>query len=141
MTTTVVGNTTRDPELRFTKNGLAMLTVGVAVNRKRGDEETTSFFDVVAFGSLAENVAESCPKGCRVVVTGRLEQRSWDTDNGERRSKVEIVADEIGPSLRWATCTVTRNVGERTSAAASGVQHAWDKPTGQSTVQYGEEPF
>ncbi len=140
MTTTIVGNTTRDPELRFTKNGLAMVTVGVAVNRKRGDEETTSFFDVVAFGTLAENVAETCPKGSRIVVTGRLEQRSWESDNGERRSKVEIVADDIGPSLRWATATITRTPNDRPTSPAPGVQHNWDRPTGQ-TVHYGEEPF
>ena len=58
---------------------------------------------------MADNVAESLAKGARVVVTGRLEQRSWETDNGEKRSVVEIVADEIGPSLRWATAQITRN--------------------------------
>jgi single-strand DNA-binding protein len=58
---------------------------------------------------MAENVAESIPKGARVVVTGRLDQRSWETQDGEKRSKVEIVADEIGPSLRWATAQVVKN--------------------------------
>ena len=72
-------------------------------------EEQTSFFNVVCWREMAENVSESLGKGSRVVVTGRLEQRSWETENGEKRSVVEIVADEIGPSLRWATAQITRN--------------------------------
>jgi len=139
VTVTVIGNLTRDPELRFAKSGLAMVTLGLAVNRKRGDEELTSFFDVVAFGSLAENVAETCPKGSRVVVTGRLEQRSWETDDGDRRSKVEIVADDIGPSLRWATAALTRNSSDK-PGGAPGTQHSWSRPVGQP-VHHGEEPF
>lgn len=108
MSVTLVGNLTRDPELRFTKSGLAMLTLGLAVTRRRNEQESTSFFDVVAFGGLAENAAESLVKGTRVVVVGRLEQRSWETDSGDRRSKVEVIADEVSPSLRWAHCTVDR---------------------------------
>ena len=112
---TIIGNVTRDPELRFTPSGQAVANFGVAVNRKWQNrttnewEEATSFFDVVAWAKLGENVSESCPKGTRVVVTGRLDQRSWDTDGGDRRSKVEIVADEVAPSLRWATATVVKN--------------------------------
>ena len=112
---TIVGNVTRDPELRFTPSGQAVANFGVAVNRKWQNrttnewEEATSFFDVVAWAKVGENVSESCPKGTRVVVTGRLDQRSWDTDGGDRRSKVEIVADEVAPSLRWATATVVKN--------------------------------
>lgn len=141
MSTTIVGNTTRDPELRYAKSGIAMLTVGVAVNRKQGDEEVTSFFDVVAFGSLAENVAESCAKGSRVVVTGRLEQRTWETGTGERRSKVEIVADDIGPSLRWATASVTRNASDRQSGTTErGGENGWSRPA-VPQVYHGEEPF
>ena len=71
-------------------------------------QESTSFFDIVCWRDLAENVALSLTKGMRVVVTGRLEQRSWETDEGEHRSKVEITADEIGPSLRFATADVHR---------------------------------
>lgn len=113
--TTVVGNVTRDPELRFTSSGAPVATFGVAVNRKwtnrsSGEEqEQTSFFDVVAWRDLAENVAESITKGARVVVVGRLEQRSWETDAGDKRSKVEIQADEVSPSLRWATASIMRN--------------------------------
>ncbi|MGA8372177.1 MAG: single-stranded DNA-binding protein, partial [Acidimicrobiales bacterium] len=71
-------------------------------------EESTSFFDVVCWRELAENVALSLTKGMRVVVIGRLEQRSWENDEGERRFKVEIVAEEIGPSLRFATADVQK---------------------------------
>jgi single-strand DNA-binding protein len=86
----------------------------VAVNRRWQDratqewQEATSFFDVVCWRDLAENVALSLSKGMRVVVTGRLEQRSWETEEGEHRSKVEVTADEIGPSLRFATADVQR---------------------------------
>ena len=112
---TLVGNVTRDPELRFIASGQANCSFGLAVNRRWQNrqtqewEEATSFFNVVCWREMAENVAESVTKGSRVVVTGRLEQRSWETDQGEKRSVVEVVADEIGPSLRWATAQVTRN--------------------------------
>ena len=86
----------------------------MAVNRRWQDQatqewqEATSFFDVVCWRDLAENVALSLSKGMRVVVTGRIEQRSWEADDDEHRSKVGIVADEIGPSLRFATADVQR---------------------------------
>jgi single-strand DNA-binding protein len=114
-TVTVMGNCTRDPELRFTPSGMAVATFGLAVNRRWQNrqtnewEEAVSFFDVTAWQQLAENVAESVAKGTRVIVTGRLDQRSWETQDGEKRSKIEIVADEIGPSLRYATASVVKN--------------------------------
>ena len=112
--TTLSGNLTRDPEIRYTREGQANATFGLAVTRRwqpRGSEEweeATSFFDVVCWRGLAENVALSLVKGARVLVTGRLEQHSWETDNGERRTRVEVIADEVGPSLRFATVEVTR---------------------------------
>ena len=112
---TLVGNITRDPELRFTNTGQATASFGLAVNRRWQNrqtqewEEATSFFDVVCWREMAENVTESLTRGARVIVTGRLEQRSWETQDGDKRSKVEVVADEIGPSLRWATAQVTKN--------------------------------
>src|SRR4051794_35677048 len=112
---TVVGNITRDPELRFTNTGQATASFGLAVNRRWQNrqtndwEEATSFFNIVCWREMAENSAESLHKGARVIVTGRLEQRSYETQDGEKRSVVEIVADEIGPSLRWATASVTKN--------------------------------
>src|SRR3954447_1043690 len=112
---TLVGNITRDPELRFTATGQATASFGLAVNRRWQNrqtsewEEATSFFDVVCWREMAENASESLQKGSRVIVTGRLEQRSWENQEGEKRSKIEAVADEIGPSLRWATAQVVRN--------------------------------
>jgi len=112
--TTITGNLTREPEIRYTKEGQATTQLGVAVNRRWQDRttqewhEATSFFDVVCWRDLAENVALSLSKGMRVIVTGRLDQRSWETDEGEHRSKVEITADEIGPSLLFATTDVQR---------------------------------
>jgi single-strand DNA-binding protein len=119
---TIVGNLTRDPELRFTPAGAPVTTFGVAVNRRWQNrdsqqwEESTSFFNVTCWRDLAQNVSESLEKGSRVLVSGRLDQRSWETQEGERRSVVEIVADEVGPSLRWATATVNRN--ERRDASS-----------------------
>ena len=112
--TTVTGNLTRDPEIRYTRDGQASVLLGIAVNRRWQDrethewEESTSFFDVVCWRVLAEHAAMSLVKGMRVMVAGRLEQRSWETDLGERRTKVEIVADDLGPSLRYATAEVHR---------------------------------
>jgi single-strand DNA-binding protein len=146
---TVVGNLTRDPELRYTPAGAATCQFGLAVNRRWQNrqtsewEEATSFFNVVAWREMAENAGESLTKGSRVIVTGRLEQRSWETAEGEKRSVVEIVADEIGPSLRWATAQVVRN--ERRSAdgaPASGGGGSSSRPPAGNEPPYGdEEPF
>jgi single-strand DNA-binding protein len=121
---TLVGNVTRDPELRYTASGQAMAKFGLAVNRSWQNrqtnewEESTSFFDVVVWREMAENVGDSVSKGTRVIVTGRMEQRSYETQNGEKRSAVELVADEVGPSLRFATAKVERN--ERRGADEGG---------------------
>lgn len=122
--TSVTGNLTREPELRYTKEGMASLVLGIAVNRRWQDprthewEEAVSFFDVVAWRELAENAAMTLTKGMRVTIAGRLEQRSWETDAGERRSRVEIVASDIGPSLRYATADVHRR--ERSGEGGAG---------------------
>jgi single-strand DNA-binding protein len=146
---TLVGNVTRDPELRFTPTGQATASFGLAVNRRWQNrqtqewEEAVSFFDVVCWREMAENASESLAKGSRVIVTGRLEQRSWETQEGDKRSKVEVVADEIGPSLRWATAEVKRNdrkgPGEGAGPASGGGSTrpvANEAPDG-----YDEEPF
>ncbi|NBW37670.1 MAG: single-stranded DNA-binding protein [Cytophagia bacterium] len=102
---TVVGNTTRDPELRYTSAGLAVCNFSVASNRRWQNratnewEEKVSFFDVTVWSDQAQNVAESLRQGDRVVVTGRLEQRSWETETGDKRSKIELVADVVAVSL------------------------------------------
>jgi single-strand DNA-binding protein len=111
----ITGNLTRDPELRFTATGQQNASFGLAVNRKwqnrqtNATEEATSFFDVICWGTLADNVAQSLTRGTRVVVTGRLDQRSWENQEGEKRSKIEITADEVAPSLRWATVKIEKN--------------------------------
>ena len=111
---TVAGNLTRDPEIRYTREGQATTSLSIAVNRRWQNqqtkewEESASFLDVVCWRDLAENVALSLTKGSRVLVSGRLEQRSWETDGGERRAKVEIVAGDVAASLRFATTDVHR---------------------------------
>jgi single-strand DNA-binding protein len=124
---TLIGNLVDDPELRFTPSGVAMAKVRMAVNRRwRGNDgewqEDTSFFTGTVWREQAESAAESLQKGARVIVTGRLEQRSWETDQGEKRSVVEVQIDEIGPSLRWATATVNKTArsGGGDFAAAQG---------------------
>ncbi len=150
-TVTVVGNATRDPELRFTPSGQAVATFGLAVNRRWQNrqtqewEEKVSFFDVTCWAQMAENVAESVQKGTRVVVTGRLEQRSWETNDGEKKSKVEIVADEVGPSLRYATAGVTKNErrGDFEGGSGGGGGNAPRPAASNEPPAYSndEEPF
>ena len=143
---TVVGNITRDPELRFTPGGAAVANFGLAWNRKdQNGEDVASFFDVTCWRSLAENVAESLTKGARVIVTGRLEQRSWENQEGERRSKVEIVAEEVGPSLQWASAEVTRNEfrGGGDGGDGGGLSGGQDggRSSGGGNFPTDEEPF
>jgi single-strand DNA-binding protein len=113
-TVVVVGNLTDDPELRFTPQGVAVANFRIAVSRRMKDESgqwkdgETSFFRVSCWRQLAENVAESLTRGANVIVVGRLQQRSWETQDGEKRTVIEIEADEIGPSLRWATAKVEK---------------------------------
>ncbi len=146
-TVELIGNVTRDPELRFTPSGAAVANFGLAVNRRWMNrktnewEEDVSFFDVVCWRELAENCTESLTKGTRVMVSGRLDQRSWDTQEGEKRSKVEVVADEIGPSLRWATAQVTKT--ERREGGGGGGFESAPLPQEPPAGGYNddEEPF
>ena len=110
---TVVGNLTRDPELRYTPTGQAVVKFGIAVNRfytnRNGEKiEQTDFFNVNAWRSVAVNVAESLTTGARVLVTGRLQSRNWETEDGQKRSAVEIEAEEVAASLRFATVAITK---------------------------------
>ena len=112
-TVTLIGNLTDDPELRFTPNGAAVANFRLAVTPRirQGDTWTdgeTSFFRINCWRALAENVTESLSKGARAVVIGRLRMRSWETDAGEKRTVVEVEADEVASSLKWATAQVTR---------------------------------
>ncbi|MCB1012539.1 MAG: single-stranded DNA-binding protein [Microthrixaceae bacterium] len=144
-TVELVGNLTRTPELRFTPSGAPVANFGLAVNRRWQNrqtnewEEQTSFFDVVCWRDLAENVAESLDKGMRVMVVGRLDQRSWESKEGEKRSKVEVVADEVGPSLRWATASVAKNERRDGDGGYDAPAAAQQAPAGG--YNENEEPF
>jgi len=97
------GNLTDDLELRHTESGIARATLRVAVSGRR--EQEPSFFTVVVWRDQAEHAVQSLSQGSRVVVVGRLQQRAWTAEDGGARSLVEVVAEELGPSLRWATAT------------------------------------
>ncbi len=114
-TITVIGNLTADPELRFTPSGAAVANFTVASTPRQFDRQSndwkdgeTLFMRCSIWRDAAENVAESLTKGNRVVVTGRLVSRTFDTKEGEKRTVMELQADEIGPSLRYATAKVNR---------------------------------
>lgn len=114
-TLTVVGNLTADPELRFTQSGAAVASFTVASTPRNFDKQSGEFKDGDAlflrcnvWRQVAENVAESLVRGSRVIVSGRLKQRSFDTKEGEKRTVVELDVDEIGPSLRYATAKVNK---------------------------------
>jgi single-strand DNA-binding protein len=115
---TVVGNLTADPELRYTQNGLAVANFTIASTPRNFDRASNEWKDGEAlflrasvWRDFAEHVAGSLTKGSRVIVTGRLKQRSYETKEGEKRTSMELEVDEIGPSLRYATAQVTRSSG------------------------------
>jgi single-strand DNA-binding protein len=123
-TVTLVGNITDDPELRFTPSGAAVANFTVAVNRRfknnegQWEDKLDGFFRCNCWRDMAENVAESFTKGTRVVVVGRLQQRSWDDQEGNRRSAFEVQVDEVGPSLRWASASIQKS--QRSSGTSGG---------------------
>lgn len=133
---TVVGNLTAEPELKTTKTGSSVLKVGVAVNRRWKNkqdewEEEVSFFDVNAWGELADNIAASLSKGSKVIVTGRLEQQSWENKEGQKQSKVVLVADDVGVSLRKAQVQGINKTG----------QAAQQKQAPKSDTSWEQESF
>lgn len=143
---TLIGNLVDDPELRFTPSGVPMARLRLAVNRRWRDnsgewQEDTSFFSGTVWREQAESVGESLQKGTRVIVVGRLEQRSWETQDGERRSVVEIAIDEIGPSLRWATASVTRTTRSGSSDFAAGAAAPPPGPVAREEYGPDEAPF
>ncbi|MCI2421147.1 single-stranded DNA-binding protein [Saccharopolyspora sp. K220] len=145
---TIVGNLTADPELRFTPSGAAVANFTVASTPRVFDRQSGEWKDQEAlflrcsiWRQAAENVAESLVRGSRVLVTGRLKQRSFETKEGERRTVVELDVDEIGPSLRYATAKVnkaTRNTSGGSSASADEPWGSAPAPTGGSA---DEPPF
>ena len=119
--TVQIGNLTGDPELRFTQNGTPVTNFGLAVNQRVKDSDgawrdgEASFFRVNVWRDQAENVAESLAKGHRAVVVGRLRTRTFETSDGDKRTVTEIDADEVAPSLKWATATPERATRTRTA--------------------------
>ena len=146
-TVTLVGNLTRDPEIRFTTGGKGVASFGIAVNRRyqqNGEwQEKVSFSNVTAWDALAENVAASLNKGHRIIVTGRLEQREYETKEGEKRSIVEVIADEIGPSLRWARAEIEKIArdGGNSGGGNSGGGGGASANRAPDPVYGDEEPF
>lgn len=124
---TVVGNLTADPELRFTPSGAPVVNFTVASTPRTFDRQAnewrdghTLFLPCSLWREAAENVAESLTKGVRVIVSGRLVQRSFETRDGDRRTVVELNVEDVGPSLRYATARVTRTNRAATSSGARG---------------------
>lgn len=151
---TVVGNLTNDPELRFTPSGAAVASFTVASSSRYLDKATNEWKDAdptylrcSVWRQYAENVAESLTKGTRVIVTGRLKQRSYETREGEKRTVMEIEVDDVGPALRYATAKVNRvqrqGGGFGETGAASGGNAPADDPwaTGGGGAAYDEPPF
>jgi single-strand DNA-binding protein len=145
---TLVGNITDDPELRFTPSGAAVANFTVAVNRRQPgqnggwEDKLDGFFRCSCWREMAETVAESLQKGTRVVLTGRLQQRSWEDQEGNRRSAIDIQVDEIGPSLRWATAQVTKSARSGASQQGGAAQGSGDwgerQGSGQGSSQGSE---
>jgi single-strand DNA-binding protein len=145
---TLIGNLVEDPELRFTPSGVAMTRLRFAVNKRyqsQGEwQEETSFFGGTCWRDMAENVAESLTKGMRVIVVGELQQRSWETQDGEKRSTIDVDIKELGPSVRWATTTVTRTPRADGGWSGGGQDAGQSQPAAPvARTDYGpdEAPF
>lgn len=149
-TLTIVGNLTADPELRFTPSGAAVTSFTVASTPRIFDRQANEWRDGDAlfmrcsiWRQAAENVAESLQRGARVIVTGRLSQRSYETREGEKRTVVEMTVDEIGPSLKYATAKVNRvRRGDASPGYGSGGDDPWASPPsgGNGSPWSGQQP-
>lgn len=132
---TLRGRLTRDPELRFSAAGKPVVTFAVVTSRRVKDAQSgewsdkdTTFWDCVAFGPLAENVAESLVKGTAVIVTGSAASEEWVTRDGEKRRSMKVMADEVAPSLRWASAKVLRAERETAGQAPAAKDGFSDEP-------------
>lgn len=143
-TITVIGNLTSDPELRFTPSGSAVANFTIASTPRTFDRQgnewkdgETLFLRASVWREAAENVAESLTKGTRVIVSGRLKSRSYETKEGEKRTVIELEVDEIGPSLRYANAKVNRTQRSNQDGQGNGGfgNHGNTNPGGQSTPQ------
>lgn len=138
----LVGNLTDDPELRYTPSGVPVASFTVAVNRRQRDPSTgewkdgeTSFIRCNVWRQQAENAAESLTKGTRAIVVGRLRQRSWESQEGQKRSVTEVEVENVGPSLEWATANITK-----TSRQDSGDVPAFAAASSENGSAADEEP-
>jgi single-strand DNA-binding protein len=145
---TIVGNLTSDPELRFTPNGAAVANFTVAATPSRFDKEQQKFVDgdplfmrCSIWRQAAEHVAESLTKGARVIVQGRLKQRSYETREGEKRTVVELDVDEIGPSLKYATAKVQRAQRSTDGQQSQGYGSSTAVNRGQGAPEKGDDPW
>ena len=154
---TLIGNLTRDPEMRFTPSGAGQAILGLAVSRRYQDKngewkEESGFYNIVCWRDLAENV-QSLSKGTRVIVTGRLQWRQYQPEGSDKKTTViEVLADEVGPSLKWARAEVQRNERKTpggggydggTSGGGGGARPSGggSAPAGGGYDDFGEEPF
>ena len=144
---TETGNVTKQPELLYTQTGKSVVKFSIAVTSKSGDTEYTTFLDVEAWGTLAENIADSVTKGMRVIVTGWMKQDSWEDPEGNKRTKLKINAQTVGPCLRWASATVTKN-GKGAAIGALPKQTPAQQEEERAAARYehasyssGKEPF
>jgi single-strand DNA-binding protein len=122
---TLTGRLTADPELRYSAKGSPVARFTVVTSRRVRDSQTgewsdtdTTFWDCVAFGQLGENAAESLTKGTAVLLTGRAAQEEWETKDGQKRRSIKVTADEVAPSLRWATCKISKATRSRTESGS-----------------------
>jgi single-strand DNA-binding protein len=158
-TITVIGNLTDDPELRFTSNGTAVAKFRIASTPSRFDKEQQKFVDgdplflaCNVWRQAAEHAAESLQRGARVIVSGRLRQRSYETREGEKRTVIELEVDEVGPSLRYATAKVqkmSRSGGSGSSggggqSTGGGFDDPWatssPQASGPASSKFDDEP-
>ena len=152
---TVVGNLTDDPDLRFTPNGAAVANFTVASTPRFFDKQTNDWKDGDAlflrcsiWRQAAENVAETLQRGARVIVQGRLKQRSYETREGEKRTTFEVEVDEIGPSLKYATAKVTKTSrsgggggGGGNTGGGGGGNDPWATPAGTQSGGQASDPW
>lgn len=154
-TSTFVGNLTADPEIRWTQNGIAVANFTIAVQERKFDKASneykdgdTLFLRASVWREFAEHIAGSLTKGTRVIATGKLRQRSFETKEGEKRSAIELDIDAIGPDLRYATAAVTRaqRAGNGQQSARPAVQWSQSAPdaagaSGGGFYDSSESPF
>ncbi len=144
---TVVGNLVEDPELRYTQSGIAMANVRIAANRRyrarNSDDwqEETTWFRGTVWREMAEQIAESLHKGDRVIVTGRLQTNEWEDNQGQKRSSLDLVVDEIGPSLRWATAQVNRIARSGSGSWGDSTSQTPAAPVARDDFGPDEAPF